>query len=81
MDFYFINEGPIWVSILVIIFGIILLGLGLSFLKLGEARGGPWWAIGLYFKKNKNPYLYWFTICFYLFLGLSMIVLGLIMII
>ena len=80
MDFYFINDAPLWMDFLVLFIGFILFGLGLSFLKSGEAHG-PWWLIGHHFKRGETPYLYWLFTCFWLGMGLFLLIIGIIMVI
>jgi len=81
MEFYFINEGPLWIEILILFVGLLFLGLGINFLKSGESPG-PWFLFGLiHFKKDKNPKLFWFFTIFWLFWGVFLLILGVIMII
>lgn len=78
MDFYFINEGPLWMEILIIILGIFCLAEGLYILKKRESPG-PWYAFGLIrFKRDEKPILYWFFTIFWIFFGVFLIIIGLI---
>jgi hypothetical protein len=77
MDFYFIHDAPLWMDILILIIGVIMFWLGLSFLKSGKSHG-PWWLIGIDFNREKNPNIYWFFTCFWLGLGLFVLIIGII---
>jgi len=82
MDFYFIHDGPLWISIIILLLGLVVLGIGIIFLKSGRTCGAWFLAIaGIDFKKEERPILYWFFTLFWLFWGLLITAIGLIMII
>ena len=75
MDFYFINDGALWMEILIIFLGIIFIIIGQYCLKKEYV-----FIPIIYFYKDKNPSVYWIIISYWLGLGIFLIILGFIMI-
>lgn len=71
MNLPYIHGGPIWAEILVVLFGLFCLGEGLYFLKMEDA-----FVPIIHIYKKNNPFAFWVVVCFWLGMGLFLLIIG-----
>ena len=78
MDLSFANDIPIWAKLLVLLIAIIFIGYSLKSLKSGLIRG-PWFLVGVRFKRKEEPIAYWIFLSLWLGMGLAMLIFAIIL--